>query len=173
MKKLLFLGISFFTGYISAETSIFLKNDLPYALNLSYEKDLADDHVEHTGPSSVGPNQKVTLWTFNRNIGIKSGKKYLFTVTVTDPDKKFDIILKQELKGTWGASNLKERFKSKSHPKINTEYRKARYPYHESYSKRTFKIGPNKIFIKAVAKDGNWGFWGNWKDIYYTIGYEK
>jgi len=113
-KILLGLCASLTTGIATARPSdVFFQNNTPFNLSAQAASPLSTSYWGR-GATSLPAYAKdpVKILGFNRNTGIKRGKQYEFTTTITLPIKNKQtsanatITLKQRLKGTWNNSNM-------------------------------------------------------------------
>jgi endonuclease/exonuclease/phosphatase family metal-dependent hydrolase len=91
-----------------AESYIYLTNSTNEALSISTVQ-TGHDNIDHGDEweqlaHAVAPMETVKFLRFNRDQGIKWGKKYWFTTTVQGQNSS--AILQQKLKGTWNFSEL-------------------------------------------------------------------
>ncbi|MCH2158991.1 MAG: sphingomyelin phosphodiesterase [Oleiphilaceae bacterium] len=112
MKKHLILALLFSMAFGSnafAESYIYLTNSTTEPLSISTVQ-TGHDNITHGNEweqlaHSVPPMGTVKFLRFNRDRGIKWGKKYWFTTTVQGQSSS--VVLQQKLKGTMTFSNIK------------------------------------------------------------------
>lgn len=145
-----------------ADSDLYFTNNTAQALSVSIQhsgNDLLEKGSEWLQHSQhVGPYETKMLLSVNRWTGIKSGKTYNFTTTLTN-EFGDSVALHQTMEGTWSGSNIQHGFSASDIPLTYYDDRNIHRGY-SNYNSQSSE--PTEVAFKASATK-------RYDDFYYTL----